>query len=81
MFDSESSRMCVLIPLTSDNLLERPVEMLEAVLTSDDPDVTLAPKLANISILDTNGMLTNLLRDVCFIKSSYIYFCCSFLQW
>ena len=57
MFDSESSRMCVLISLASDNLLE-PVEVLEAVLTSDDPDVTLTPKLANILILDANGMLT-----------------------
>lgn len=56
IFDSESSRMCVLIPLASDNLLE-PVEVLEAVLTSDDPDVLLAPKVANISILDANGML------------------------
>ena len=55
-FDSESSRMCILIPLVPDNLLE-PVEVFETVLTSDDPDVTLTPEVANISILDTNGML------------------------
>ena len=55
MFDSDNDRMCVSIPLLSDNLLEQ-TEAFEAVLTSDDPDVTLTPEVAAISILDTNGM-------------------------
>ena len=47
--------MCVLIPLLLDTLLEQ-TEAFEAVLTSDDPYVTLTPEIATISILDTNGI-------------------------
>ncbi len=80
MFDSEANRMCVLIPLISDNILE-PIEMFEAVLTSDDPDVTLAPEVANISILDTNGMHVYIL---CIVNSDCVvilYWFISFAQW
>jgi hypothetical protein len=55
--------------------------MFEAVLTSDNPDVTLVPELANISILDTNGMHVS---NICVVNSDCVvilYWFVSFAQW
>ena len=53
-FDFGSDRKCVSIQLVNDNILEQ-TEVLEVVLTTSDPYIILNPKVANVSILDTDG--------------------------
>ena len=70
MFDSESNIMCVVIPLSRDDLLEQ-AETFEAVLSSEDLYVILTPDVAAITILDTNGMQLMICVCVCVCLVNY----------
>lgn len=55
LFNADSTRVCTRIPITNDDVDEDD-ELFVATLSTEDPDISLAPDEADITIIDNDGM-------------------------
>ena len=55
-FESGSTRECTQIPIV-DDLIDEEDEMFDVILTTNDPDMELAPENGMVTIIDDDGML------------------------